>query len=145
MDIRIYHAQDREACLAVFDSNVGSGFFAPDERTAFAEFLDNPKGTYLVMEHDSRLVGCGGYSAEAGAPVAGLTWGMIHRELHRQGLGRYLLLYRMKEIGRVPGVQTVQLRTTTEVAPFFEKYAFRVVGTAEGGLVEMRMKLQVCG
>ena len=131
--------------LAVFDSNIGAGFFAPDERAAFAAFLDNPKSVYLVMEHDGRLVGCGGYRAESGNPLAGLAWGMIHRQFHRQGLGRYLLLYRMKEIGRVPGVQMVELRTTPEVAPFFEKYAFRVVGAADGGIVEMRMKLQVCG
>jgi N-acetylglutamate synthase-like GNAT family acetyltransferase len=146
MDVRAYLPEDREACLAVFDSNVAPGFFTPAERAGFARFLDQPVGAYLVLEHEGRIIGCGGYRAEAGHPVAGLSWGMIQRDLHRQGLGRYLLLYRMKEIGRVPGVTTVELRTTPEVAPFFEKYAFRVVGTAAdgAGLVEMRMKLQVC-
>ena len=146
MDVRAFVPEDREACLGVFGSNVTPGFFAQSERAGFEAFLDQPACRYLVLEHDGRLIGCGGYRAEAGNPVAGLTWGLIHRDLHRQGLGRYLLLYRLKEIGRVPGIQMVELRTTPGVVPFFEKYAFRVVGPAAGdsGLVPMRMKMQVC-
>ncbi len=105
--------------------------------------LEKAPAVYLVLEHDGRLIGCGGFRAEAGQPVARLEWGMIQRDLQRQGLGRYLLLYRLKEIGRVAGVQHVELTAPPGIAPFFEKYAFRVAGE-DSGLVCMRMKLQVC-
>ena len=138
MEIRPYKIEDREACLSVFDS-LGQ----PARRSEFAGFLDNPSAVYLALEHDGRLIGCGGFRAEAGQSVAHLEWGMIQRDLQRQGLGRYLLLYRLKEIGRVAGVQHVELNTPPASAPFFEKYAFRVAGE-DSGLLTMRMKLQVC-
>ena len=138
MEIRPYKIEDREACLSVFDS-LGE----PSRRPEFAAFLEKLPAVYLVLEHDDRLIGCGGFRAEAGQPVAHLDWGMIQRDLQRQGLGRYLLLYRLKEIGRVAGVQHVELIAPAGAAPFFEKYAFRVAGE-DSGLVTMRMKLQVC-
>ena len=139
MEIRPYKIEDREACLSIFDS-LGQ---PPALRSEFASFLDNPSAVYLALEHDGRLIGCGGVRAEAGQSVAHLEWGMIHRDLQRQGLGRYLLLYRLKEIGRVAGVQHVELKTPPASAPFFEKYAFRLAGE-DSGLLTMRMKLQVC-
>ena len=138
MEIRPYKLEDREACLSVFDS-LGE----PSRWPEFAAFLEKPPAVYLVLEHDGRLIGCGGFHAEAGHAVARLEWGMIQRDLQRQGLGRYLLLYRLKEIGRVAGVQHVELTAPPGIAPFFEKYAFRVAGE-DSGLVCMRMKLQVC-
>ena len=144
MDIRAYEPKDRDGCLAVFDSLEGPYFFTPEGREEFAAFLDRAESPYLVLEHDGCIVGCGGYHAEPGAAIAALHWGMIARGAQRQGLGRYLLLYRMKEIGRVPGVQMVNLGTTAGAAPFFEKFAFRKVKEDDAGLVTMRMKLQVC-
>ncbi len=138
MEIRPYTLEDREACLSVFDS-LGE----PSRRPEFAAFLEKAPAVYLVLEHDGRLIGCGGFRAEAGHAIAHLEWGMIQRDLQRQGLGRYLLLYRLKEIGRVAGVQHVELTAPPGIAPFFEKYAFRVAGE-DSGLVCMRMKLQVC-
>ena len=144
MDIRAYEPKDRDGCLAVFDSLEGPYFFTPEGREEFAAFLDRAESPYLVLEHDGRIVGCGGYHAEPGAMTAALRWGMIARDAQRQGLGRYLLLYRMKEIGRVPGVQMVNLGATAADVPFYEKFAFRAIQHGESGLVTMRMKLQVC-
>jgi N-acetylglutamate synthase-like GNAT family acetyltransferase len=146
MEVRPYLASDRDDCLAVFDSNAARGFFGPAARGAFEVFLENPAGPYLVLEHDGRIVGCGGYRVDPDQPAAVLSWGMIHYDLHRNGLGRYLLLYRLKEIGRAPFVQFVVLETPPQAAPFFEKFAFRPVESQEtdAGLVRMRMKLKVC-
>ena len=82
MDLRPYRTEDAPACLTVFDSNLPD-YFDPTERAGFEDFLRDP-GQYFVIEHDGRVIGCGGIRAEA--PEARLTWGMVHREFHRQGL-----------------------------------------------------------
>jgi len=51
--LRPYTAADRAACLAVFDSNVPASF-APDERAAFAAYLDGAGARYLVLADDRR-------------------------------------------------------------------------------------------
>ena len=79
-----------------------------------------------------------------------MAWGMVGREWHRNGLGRLLLLYRVREIGKVGGVQRVSLDTSQHSAPFFEKQGFKVARVEKDayapGLdrIEMSMKLTVC-
>ena len=142
MDIRPYQPSDRDACLAVFDSNVPA-FFRLDERPDFEAFLGALNCTYLVMEHEARIVGCGGFYRTEELSLARLCYGMIHRDLHRQGLGRFLLLFRLREIGKWPGVERVGLSTTLLTAPFFASQGFKSDGAPQDR-VEMRMKLTVC-
>ncbi len=144
MDIRPYTSADREGCLAIFDSNLEAPFIAPEHREAYAGFLDRGLGQYFVMEHEGRLVGCGGHDATAGVMIANLHWAMIARGMQRQGLGRYLLLYNVKAIARVPGVKFLVSVNPPTTAPFFEKYGFRAERQMDNGLVAMRMKLEVC-
>src|SRR5947208_16948619 len=108
MDVRPYSAADREACLGVFDS------IAYGERIPFEEFLEALPGPYFVMEHDGTIVGCGGFQLEPS--VAWLKWGMIHRDWQRRGLGRLLLMYRLKEINKAGGVQMVRAAAPLAVA-----------------------------
>lgn len=143
MEIRTYQLQDLEACLRLFDTNLPQ-HFAAHERPLFEAFLRSPSGSYFVMEKDGELLGCGGFAREGEPGLVSLTWGMVRGDLHRNGLGRFLLFYRLKEIGKLPGVSMVQLKTMPHTAPFFEKAGtFRVVGE-EGGLVTMAKRLEVC-
>lgn len=141
MDIRPYAPRDLAACLALFDSNLGR-FFAPEERADFELFLQSPPGHYLVMEHEGEVVGCGGYAFDDTGETASLTWGIIRRDLHGNGLGRFLLMYRLREIGKRGTVSRVRLITTPNVCGFFEKQGFRVTNTAR--LITMEKKLTVC-
>jgi N-acetylglutamate synthase-like GNAT family acetyltransferase len=149
MDVHPYAPADRAACLAVFDSNT-PGFFHPKERPAFETFLDAPFGSYFVMEHDGGIVGCGGYAVAEDGSLASLVWGMVRHDLHRRGLGRFLVLFRLKEITRSSGAQVARLGTSQYTAPFFEKQGFKVAGIEKDGYasgmdrVEMRMRLSVC-
>jgi len=137
MDIRPYESADRDACLAVFDS-IGSG-----ERLAFEAFLDGPTGEYFVMEHERAVAGCGGYAISGDGVAASLVWGMVRRDLQRMGLGRFLLLYRIREIGKAGNVELVVVQTPRQSAPFFEKQGFRM--NASGlDRVEMIKRLTVC-
>jgi N-acetylglutamate synthase-like GNAT family acetyltransferase len=149
MDVRPYSPADHAACLAVFDSNTPR-FFDPAERRKFETFLDAPFCSYFVMEHDGAIVGCGGYAIEQDTAMASLIWGMVRNDLHRRGLGRFLVMFRLKEITKANGAQIVRLSTSQHTAPFFAKQGFKVAGIEKDGYasgmdrVEMRMKLSVC-
>ena len=133
----------------VFDSNTPQ-YFDPVERKEFEKFLDQPDGVYFVMEHDGAIVGCGGYAAEAQNGLASLVWGLVRSDSHKLGLGRFLLMYRLREIGKLDGIRMVRLDTSQRAAPFFEKQGFKVVGIVKVGYapgldrMEMVKKLTVC-
>jgi len=104
MDLRPYSPLDRDLCLAVFDSNA-SHLLDPGARREFEDFLDRRNCSYFVMEHGGALVGCGGYAIDREKALARLLWGMVRADSQSLGLGRYLLLFRLREItkaGRYP-------------------------------------------
>ncbi|HEY7334492.1 MAG TPA: GNAT family N-acetyltransferase [Bryobacteraceae bacterium] len=149
MDVRPYAPSDRAACLDIFDSNTPQ-FFHPVERPDFEAFLNLPDCAYFVMEHEGGVVGCGGYAIAENGAVASLVWGMIRTDLHGHGLGRFLLLFRLREIGRAGGVQMVRLGTSQRTAAFFGKQGFKTISVDKDGYapgidrIEMAMKLAVC-
>lgn len=124
MNIRDYGPADREACLALFDSNVPL-YFAPRERTDFAAYLDAPPGPYLVMQDDDRIVGCGGWARDredSGRMI--LCWGMINRERHRTGLGRQLMQARIARITVDRSATGILSNTSQHSAGFFSHLGF---------------------
>lgn len=147
MDVRPCLPSDHNACLAVFDSNLPDCFAAAD-RAEFENFLRASSAPYFVMEHDNAILGCGGYYLADG--VARLTWGMVHRDWQRRGLGRLLLLYRLREISKTGGSPMVQLATSPTTARFFERQGFKRMQTIKDGYapgtdrIEMAMRLTVC-
>jgi GNAT superfamily N-acetyltransferase len=134
---RPYQASDRDACLAVFDST------AVDGRDEFEHFLDSGyAANCTVLDHDGSILGCGGFSIENG--VATLKHGMIRRDMRKMGLGRFLLMYRLRQITNSgTPVQFAKGRTTAQSAPFFEKQGFKVQRSHDG-VVDLLMKLTVC-
>ena len=149
MDIRLYSAADRPACMDVFESNAPQ-FFHPSERACFQAFLDAMDCAYFVIEHESRVAGCGGYAVAEDNSMASLVWGMVRRDLHRLGLGRFLLLFRLRRIRQTTSVPIVRLGTSQHAVAFFEKQGFKAVSVEKDGYapgidrVEMVMKLAVC-
>jgi ribosomal protein S18 acetylase RimI-like enzyme len=149
MDLRPYQPSDREACLAVFDSNA-PGFFDASERAGFEAFLAAPDCQYFAMEHEGALIACGGYGFEGDGKTASLVWGMVRADLQRRGLGRFLLLFRLREIGKTSGVELVRVATSQHTAAFFQKQGFKAVSVQKDGYapgidrIEMLMKLAVC-
>jgi ribosomal protein S18 acetylase RimI-like enzyme len=134
MPFRRYTAADRAACLAIFDSNAAR-FFAPGDRQDFLRFLDAPPGFYGVLCDDGGTVlGCGGLAtAQTDARVAALTWGMVHADHHRRGLGRLLALARLRLLHDLPHVEKVVLHTSQETVGFYRKLGFRDVSVRVNG------------
>lgn len=128
--LRDFEPADTEACMAVFDSNVGD-FLHADEREDFAGWLAATQGRYLSLLWGGRVIGCSGYALEAtgraGRPAAELRmiWGLLHREFHGRGLGEFMLLERLVRGARELPVNSASLGTTPRVASFFERFGFR--------------------
>lgn len=140
MDIRPYSPADHDACLEVFDSN-SPELLSASLRPAFAVFLDSGEKPFFVAEHDGEIVGCGGFTIDG--TMARLLWGIVRRQWQRQGLGRFLLFYRLREITRNAAVQMVSLRAPRQAAAFFTSQGFREV-SGDGEWVEMVKRLAVC-
>lgn len=142
MEIRPYRHTDRDACLSLFNSNVGE-FFHEVERQGLESLLNAPPPGYVVAEHDGKVVGCGGHVD------ARIVWLIVHRDLQGQGLGRYLMLYLLREAGRL-GASAITLGTIPKVTGFYEKLGFRIVSIEPDGYapgfdrVEMVKKMDVC-
>ena len=143
-----YTSRDAAACLAVFDSNVPT-YFAASERAAYAAFLEDCPCTYLVASlGDGRIVACGGwFRAPDDATVAGLAWGMLHRDLHGRGLGRQLLEVRLAGVHALDGVRMLDITTSQHTERFFARAGFAVTGRVSDGhapgidRVDMRLDL----
>ncbi|GMR14330.1 MAG: GNAT family N-acetyltransferase [Gemmatimonadota bacterium] len=147
MQFRDYTPNDRAACIAIFDTNVGD-YFVDGERQEFAEFLISPPGPYLVLETGSgEVVGCGGYALREGGKTADLCWGMIARTHHRKGLGRMLTEERLGRIEREPDVLSVVLGTSQHTTGFYEGLGFVVEANVPDGYApgidrcDMRLRL----
>ncbi len=134
MDIRHYEDTDRAACLEICES-------AGAARAEFEAFLDSGIEWFFVMEHEGAVVGCGGYSITGVLGI--LRWGMVRKEFREMGLGRFLLLYRMREIGKAGDVELVLARVPTDAAGFFLKQGFKKQNAGDGW-VELAKKLVVC-
>ena len=136
MNLRTYTAVDRAACLALFDGNVPEYFLAI-ERAEYATFVDDERNRpYFVLEDEcdgGRIVGCGGYLLVEKGREAWLSWGMVARDRHRQGLGRMLLLARLHRLCRLGSVRLVRIDTTQHSRGFFERHGFAAEHVTEPG------------
>ncbi len=150
LEVRAFDTRDREACLKLFDSNTPQ-FFAPHERAEFELYLDDPQerganAEYLVLESNGKIVACGGYYV-APDGTAGLAWGLVGRDRHREGFGTQLLLERLRHIAAHPNANAVILDTTRFSSGFFERFGFETLNVTPNGYgvgqdrMDMRLEL----
>jgi GNAT superfamily N-acetyltransferase len=137
LSFRDYALADRDGCLDVFDSNIPE-FFSESERDEFVDFLQRLPGRYgVVVDLAGRIVGCGGIAeSRSDAHGVDLTWGMVHRSLHRQGIGRVLTRERLAWAEQMPEAQVVYLNTSHLTEEFYEKFGFRTVKRIPNGYRE---------
>jgi N-acetylglutamate synthase-like GNAT family acetyltransferase len=96
------------------------------ERAEFSQFLDKKIGEYFVVEDQGVILGCGGIALTAETGEANLTWGMINRQKHRQGIGRFLTEGRLERLRQLPGLKTVAIQTSQPTVAFYARYGFEV-------------------
>ena len=140
-----YGATHRAACVAIFESNLPE-FVTRGEREPFEAFLDVAACPYFVVETAEGVVAaCGGYHVHRSE--ARLCWGLVRQDLHRRGIGRFLLRSRLVRIYDACGDTVVRMDTCQLTCAFFELFGFRVVDRIEHGyrtgLHKLEMELQL--
>lgn len=143
---RAYQQQDLDDCLRLFRSNQ-QPYFAADEYEEYQQFLTeevNAKtAPYFVLLDGNDVVGCGGYMRCDDAVF--LTWGMLERSLHGQGLGRELINGRIEKIRAEFGSLPICIETSQFTAPIYQRLSFIEVKRTENGfgpgLHAVRMQL----
>ncbi len=130
--MRPYLETDFEACLTIFDSNSFNSM-GQSEREQFEEFLRKHESPYFVMDHEGSVVGSGGYILDLKVGEAKLVWGMIRQDSQKLGLGRFLLLFRLREIGKQGNISMVRAEAPPHTSGFFENQGFKIGGTAPNG------------
>lgn len=143
MTIRPYSPADRAACLSIFGSNMPR-YFVPDELPAFARWLDAQDAgqlaypeslaePYFVVEKAGQVVACGGLGIVLDRTWLTMAWGMVHHDLHGQGIGRALLQHRLQFANEHYSNYAVALDTSQHTYPFFEKLGFQVTKITPDG------------
>ncbi len=119
MDPRPYQPADLQACQAILPT------------------LEVP--THLhVFEHNGQILAFGGYEITS-PTTAQIKQYMVHPNWRRQGIGRYLILYLLKQISTQGPIAQVNAQTTPDAKTFFERQGFHP--TSQGNYIK---KLTVC-
>lgn len=141
--IRAYEATDRQACLEIFDSNCPQ-YFDLSERKYIENWLmaqDDGRTTYpnsaedrfYVLEHERKIVACGGFYLLKDDNAASISWGMVHSSHHKKGFGKALFQYRLDMVRSVrPGAE-ILLDTSQHTFGFFEKMGMKVKEVTKDG------------
>lgn len=128
--IRPYLAVDRQACLAIFRSNLPR-YFDSSELPEFDAFLEQASGDYFVVEQGSAVVACGGCYIRDGK--GRLSWGMVAREYYGDSIGAALLAWRVNTLFLQPGTAEITIDTSQHTAGFFARYGFRTTQQIRDG------------
>lgn len=143
MKIRLYKAADRDACIAIFNSNVPLYFDATEIRGLHhwlnakdrgeLAYKTNKQEVYYVLEENGVVVGCAGYYIPESEARANMVWGMVQRNEHKKGFGSILLEYRIQQIKNTePGLR-ITLDTSQHCNTFFEKFGFQTTKITPDG------------
>lgn len=133
--IETYSPQHRQACMNAFLSNVPAFFTVPeiDQYTNWLQQVEqNNHHHYYVAFIGDQLVACGGFSLNENNTVS-FTWGLVHRQYHKQRIGEQLLVYRLEKIRELYPASEVILDTTQHSCGFFERYGFVTVKYTANG------------
>ena len=146
VNLRPYSADDLDAVVAVFRSNIPK-YFTPAEEPGLYEFLDGYAEDYYVVEIDGDVVGSGGVAwNDLEKPTVSLCWGMVRRDHLGTGLGKKLTKFRIKYAREKYGDVPLTIGTSQHTQGFYEKFGFRLVEhTADGfgpGIDACKMRLE---
>ena len=140
--LRPYTAADRAACLALFDANVPE-FFAPNERTDFAAFLEAVPGDYRVCVEGAQVLGAFGVFKHDGE--GSLRWILIDPRRQKAGLGSWIMADVLRQMRELP-LACVHIAASHKSAPFFARFgAQRMRETPDGwgpGMHRIDMELK---
>jgi N-acetylglutamate synthase-like GNAT family acetyltransferase len=121
--IRRYISQDKEALMKLLSLHIPA-YFAPSEKADFEEYLEHHIEDYFVLEEANQIVGAGGINYFLEAKSARISWDLIHPSFQGKGLGKELILYRIKHLKQNKGIEEIIVRTSQFAYLFYEKCGF---------------------
>jgi ribosomal protein S18 acetylase RimI-like enzyme len=124
--IRTYQAADQEDVLHLLRLNTPQYFSAAEEED-FIYYLENEIEHYFVVEWESQIVGCGGFNFSGDMTHGKISWDIIHPDYQGKSIGTMLLQYRIAKLQAYETLDTMSVRTSQLVYPFYEKQGFRLV------------------
>src|SRR5688500_7349341 len=101
--IRPYANKDKEALIRILRLNIPQ-YFAYSEVEDFSEYLNKKAIDYFVVEDQDKIIGSGGINYFEEDKLARISWDIIHPDFQGKGIGKELLLYRISEIKKKPGI-----------------------------------------
>lgn len=128
MKIRDYRSSDKKSCLALFQSNVPEYFDIKDLED-FSSYLESHNQGNLVLENEAgEVVACGGYWIKG--DTGRLSYGMVSREYHGQGIGAELVRARIAELSKK--CSRIEIDTSQVTAGFYARFGFETVEVKRG-------------
>ena len=123
MNILEYRDEFRDDCLDVLKSNVGK-FIAAWEVDEYEKYLKTQahQESYFVVLDGKEVVACGGYGIVNG--TAFLSWGLVRRNRHGEGIGTLLLSYRLNRISTDYSGLPLKIDTSQNTQGFYQKFGF---------------------
>ncbi|MEH0158605.1 GNAT family N-acetyltransferase [Limibacter armeniacum] len=142
--IRPYTTKDKQQVIALLRLNTPQ-YFDVSEEADLRHYLENELESYFVAEENNQVVGAGGINYFLSERLARISWDFVHPDVQGKGIGKALLLHRIKEINSHPEIETIMVRTSQLAYRFYEKVGFKLEKTvkdfwAEGfDLYQMKM------
>lgn len=123
--IRPYSHQDKPKLIELIKQNIPA-YFAPSEEIDFEHYLDHEVEDYFVFEEHSQIIGCGGINYFNDQKMARLSWDIIAPNSQGKGIGKALMLYRIKLLNKNPKIKIISVRTSQLAYKFYEKMGFEL-------------------
>ncbi|MCG8575531.1 MAG: GNAT family N-acetyltransferase [Flavobacteriales bacterium] len=134
MTIREFKPSDHNACIQIFQKNLGI-YFAMEELALFQNWLYNhSEYPYFVVQDGHKIIACGGIYMDSRYAKAGLSWGMVDPKYHSKGIGTELTLFRLKLIREVYPNQHCFIETSQHTKGFYQKMGFQTKNITKNGL-----------
>jgi N-acetylglutamate synthase-like GNAT family acetyltransferase len=125
-NIRKYTPEDKAGIMQMIRLNIPA-YFAPEEAADLDHYLDHEVEQYFVVLNEAEtLIGCGGINYFPEEQLARISWDIIHPEWQGKGVGSRLLQHRLDVLRPDEQVNTIMVRTSQLVYPFYEKNGFRL-------------------
>ena len=119
--IRHWQPSDASSCMSLYRLNAPGRFPAEVEKD-FEERLTKNDQPMLVIELGGCVIACGGNSSQK--DEAWLSYGLIHPDYQRQGIGRLLLLSRLARFEMTHGI-CVSICAVTDSVGYYEQFGFK--------------------
>lgn len=124
MYIRHYKPADKLTIIELLRYNIPQ-YFAPEEESSLADYLENHLDLYFVVEDAGKIVGCGGINRSADGKSAVLSWDIIHPDSQGKGVGSALTVFRIQKLKKLD-IENIGVRTSQHVYQFYAKMGFEL-------------------